>query len=86
MEKPLMWTAKGNVPVDELTYSHRWEYDGQNLALKEEWHFADGELARNNTHVLAAPGLPIEINVNTSKDVTVGLVGMEMGCEQARMQ
>ena len=48
--KPLMWTIRGNVPVDSLKYEHRWTETDDETVFEELWYFSDGTLARNNCH------------------------------------
>jgi len=58
-ETPLIWTSRGNVPVNSLRYEHRWS-DGEDvLKLEEFWYAEDGELVKNNCHALAKRQLTI---------------------------
>jgi hypothetical protein len=89
---PLMWTCRGNVPVDSLRYEKRWENDGKVLWLHEEWRFEDGTLARNNAHGYGY-GLQQEVDLagalmprDRSNDVTVAMTGVGIGASQAVMR
>jgi hypothetical protein len=80
-DTPMMWTARGNVPVDSLRYEKSWSNDGAHVWFHEFWYFADGELARNNAHGCAVQNLTIPSN-----DVTVALEGIGLSGQQAAMQ
>jgi len=58
-DTPLIYTAKGNVPIDTLRYEHRWEDTPDETTLYESWFAADGELVKNNCHKLARRPLTI---------------------------
>lgn len=58
-ETPLIWTARGNVPIDSLRYEHKWEDTDDALFLKEFWYAEDGELVKSNCHGLAKRQLSI---------------------------
>jgi hypothetical protein len=77
IDKPLIWTVRGNVPVDSLRYEHEWEHTAEFLKLHERWYFEDGELARNNIHAYGKP--------QASNDITIGLQGAGIGGQQAAM-
>jgi hypothetical protein len=55
---PLIYTSKGNVPVDSLRYEHKWEDNDRYIALHEFWFDGD-EIVKNSTHMLAKSGLVI---------------------------
>lgn len=59
MDTPLIWTTRGNVPVDSLRYEHRWEDTEQETTFTEFWFAEDGELVKNNCHKLAKRQLTI---------------------------
>jgi hypothetical protein len=56
-DTPLIWTSKGNVPIDSLTYKHGWVDTEKYIAFEERWYDATGELVKNNTHAYAKSGL-----------------------------
>jgi len=81
---PLIWTARGNVPVESLRYEKEWLIEMRDngdtiLWFHERWFFGDGELAKNNAHgyVVRKP---------ESGDVTIGLTGAGIGGQQAAIQ
>jgi hypothetical protein len=55
---PLIFTSKGNVPVDSLRYEHRWQDNAKCVVLQEFWFDGD-EIVKNNVHVMAKDGLVI---------------------------
>lgn len=55
-ETPLIWTARGNLPIDDLDYSTRWEQKDDSLALVETYRLG-GEVVRESVHVYALRGL-----------------------------
>ncbi len=58
-ETPLIFTSRGNVPIDSLRYEHRWTDGDDVLKLEEFWYAEDGELVKNNCHALAKRQLSI---------------------------
>ena len=49
---PLIWTTKGNVPVDTLQLSTRWEITEDHIILVEEYtEVATGEVVRSSSHI-----------------------------------
>ena len=56
--EPLIYTSKGNVPVDSLIYSKEWKVDENFVSFLEFWHDADGVRVKNNVHMCALMGLP----------------------------
>jgi len=59
MSEPLIYTARGNLPVSSLRYEHVWEDTPDALFFKEFWFAEDGELVKNNCHGLAKKQLTI---------------------------
>lgn len=56
---PLIYTAKGNVPVDSLDYSKEWEFGEEIVWFREFWRDREtGEIVKNNVHGYALKGLP----------------------------
>ena len=55
--EPLIYTSKGNVPVDSLIYSKEWKVDQNFVTFCEFWHDSEGTLVKNNVHVFALQGL-----------------------------
>ena len=55
-ETPLIWTSKGNVPIDSLRYEHEWREDDQYIFFLERW-FDGEELVKNNTHGYVKQGV-----------------------------
>lgn len=53
---PLIWTTKGNVPVDSLRYRHQWIDTADETTFVEE--YLDGEeIVKRNVHVFLKKGL-----------------------------
>jgi hypothetical protein len=55
-EIPLIWTSKGNLPVDSLRYEHGWSDTEDYTAFEERWFLGD-ELVKNNRHMLTKKAL-----------------------------
>ncbi len=51
MTTPLIYTTKGNLPSDHLTYSHQWIDNSNETTLVEEWRHGE-ELVKRNVHTL----------------------------------
>lgn len=49
-EVPLIWTAKGNVPVESLEYIAKWEDTPEYIKFVETYTL-DGEVVKQNAHV-----------------------------------
>jgi hypothetical protein len=58
-DQPLIWTIKGNLPLDSLRYEHQWEDTPDETTFSERWFTQDGELVKNNCHKLAKRQLTI---------------------------
>ena len=52
---PLIWTTKGNVPVDSLEYTAKWYDTAENIKLVETYVLA-GEVVKQNAHILVKEG------------------------------
>lgn len=50
-EEPLIWTAKGNLPLASLKYETRWEKTDTYIKFVET-HFLGDEVVREAAHVL----------------------------------
>ncbi len=60
-ETPLIYTSRGNVPIDSLRYEHEWVDTPQMLILHERWFDKDsGELVKNNSHGYVKRGASID--------------------------
>jgi hypothetical protein len=57
-ETPLIFTSKGNVPIDSLRYEHEWIDSPEMLIFHERW-FDGSELVKNNAHAYAKQALTI---------------------------
>ena len=55
MNVPLIWTTKGNVPVDSLEYYIGWEMTEDAIVFKEQYRL-DGEIVKENSHVKLLKG------------------------------
>jgi hypothetical protein len=49
-EVPLIYTSKGNVPIDSLEYKTIWD-DNENYISFTEQYFDGDELVKSSTHV-----------------------------------
>jgi hypothetical protein len=47
---PLLFTSKGNIPVDALRYETEWITDPKYIMFCEKWFLID-ELVKSNSHV-----------------------------------
>lgn len=56
-EKPLIYTTKGNLFVEDLVYKHEWQEDANTITFVEEYYLGD-ELVRRNVHARLKKGLP----------------------------
>jgi hypothetical protein len=55
-DEPLIYTTKGNLPIKDLRYQHRWEEDAAAITLIEEYYL-DDELVKRSSHVRLKKGL-----------------------------
>ena len=55
-EVPLIWTIKGNLPVDSLKYEHSWEH-GEGFIKFSERYLLDGEIVKESAHVYSKFGV-----------------------------
>lgn len=55
MDIPLIHTIKGNLPVSDLDYKEVWENDEHHVTFRQSY-FLNGELVRQNVHMLAKHG------------------------------
>jgi len=53
---PLIWTTKGNLPIDSLQYSTEWEETETSIRFSEI-HRLDGEIVKQSQHVLLKQGV-----------------------------
>jgi len=56
---PLIFTSRGNVPIESLRYEHRWTQNDDMVIFEEFWFAEDGEIVKNNKHALAKKPLSI---------------------------
>jgi hypothetical protein len=60
MIEPLIYTTRGNVPIDSLDYSHEWLENENELRLVETYKAKDnGEIVKQNVHIKIKQGLDI---------------------------
>lgn len=52
MDEPLIYTARGNLPIGNLEYETRWENTEDYVKFIETYKL-DGEVVRESAHVLA---------------------------------
>lgn len=53
--EPLIHTSKGNLPVDSLEYSTRWE-DSTECTTFIETYLLNGEVVKQSVHVMGKRG------------------------------
>jgi hypothetical protein len=58
-ETPLIWTSKGNVPVDSLKYENNWQITDEVIVFAEAWRDDTGAIVKNNVQMYAIKGLPL---------------------------
>jgi hypothetical protein len=58
-DTPLIYTSRGNLPMDQLDYSTRWE-DNPDFTKFVETYRYQGEVVRESAHVLTHQGLSFE--------------------------
>lgn len=58
MTEPLIYTSKGNLPLNSLEYSHKWE-DLETCIKFSETYTLDGEVVKQSAHVLMKTGLAV---------------------------
>lgn len=56
MDTPLIYTTKGNLPIESLQYRHQWLEDDVAITFVEEYYL-DGELVKRNSHARLKKGL-----------------------------
>ena len=57
MDTPLIWTTKGNVPVDSLQYETAWEVvPGEFIKFVETYREGD-EVVKQNAHIYSLKSL-----------------------------
>jgi hypothetical protein len=57
MDVPLVWTSKGNLPVDELQHEVEWEVKDDYIKLSERYKLASGEIVKESAHVYSRMGV-----------------------------
>ena len=62
---PVMFTAKGNIPLDAMRYETEWTADIHYVMFSERW-FLDEELVKSNSHCYGANPLVSETSVQQS--------------------
>jgi hypothetical protein len=53
LEIPLIYTSKGNIPVDSLKYETKWTVTSEYIMFNEAWYLED-ELVKSNSHAYGA--------------------------------
>lgn len=57
-EKPLIWTSKGNVPIEDLVYTYHWLESAEGTTFIEEYHL-NGELVKSNSNSFLKKGIDL---------------------------
>jgi hypothetical protein len=60
MDEPLIYTTKGNLPLNSLAYTHQWVEDEVAITFIEEYRL-DGEVVKRNAHARLKKGLEAAI-------------------------
>lgn len=58
-DTPLIWTTRGNLPVDQLRLEVRWIDNADYTQMVETYTAPDGEVVRSSTHVLTRKGVDL---------------------------
>lgn len=53
--KPLIWTTKGNLPVEDLKLHHFWIDNDNETTYVEEWYLGEELVKRNVAVMLKKP-------------------------------
>ena len=56
-DKPLIWTTKGNVPIEDLTYQTAWDVSDAYIKFVERYLDASGEVVKESAHVYDKVGI-----------------------------
>lgn len=62
-EIPLIWTSKGNVPLDSLVQEVIWDVQKSYIKVVERYTDASGEIVKEGAHVYSCSGLTGESTV-----------------------
>ena len=57
MDAPLIYTSKGNVPIDSLTYETAWDDQPDYTKFVERYRDASGEVVKESAHVYSLAGV-----------------------------
>lgn len=57
-DTPLIYTLKGNLPIDVLEYSHKWE-ERDTCYVFSEIYTLDGEMVKESANILMKTGQAI---------------------------
>jgi hypothetical protein len=52
---PLIFTSKGNLPIDSLQYRHEWTNTDEEISFVEEY-LLDGEVVKRSVHLYLKRG------------------------------
>lgn len=63
-DRPMIYTTKGNMPLDMLTYSTRWQVTAEHVQFIETYTLHD-EIVKENAHVLMLSGVAAEAQQQT---------------------
>lgn len=56
-DTPLIYTSKGNLPADSLTYHHEWVVTDEFIKFREFYTDATGEIVKDSTHAYVPQGV-----------------------------
>lgn len=55
-EIPMIWTSKGNLPIEILKHITKWEEEEGFIKFTESY-FLDGEIVKSSSHIYVKQGI-----------------------------
>ena len=56
-ERPLVWTTRGNLPIEDLKYESFWEIGDGFVKFSELYRDAEGAIVKESAHVYSKFGV-----------------------------
>lgn len=56
---PLIWTTKGNLPIEELRHEVEWDVQPDQVIFKERYYLGE-ELVKESAHVKVLIGVAMD--------------------------
>lgn len=63
---PLIYTTKGNIPIEGLEYKTKWDHCPDRYVKFVEIYLLDGEVVKESAHVLDLTGTICQAEVSQS--------------------